>query len=136
MACLDTCLLIDLLRRAGSVRKRRASAKIKELADREERLTTTRFNVAELLVGVYRAGDPTRERAAVRTLLDKLTILEFDDGATKLFGRLTALLQELGKPAGDMDVLIAATALVSRETLITDNAAHFKNIAGLTVETY
>ena len=49
---------------------------------------------------------------------------------------LTALLQEKGKPAGDMDVLIAATALVAGEKLVTDNEVHFRHITGLIVDTY
>ena len=136
MACLDTCILIDLLRGAESTRKRRASAKILELAAKDERLTTTRFNVAELLVGAYRADDSSREIAAIGKLLARIAILDFDAEAANLFGRLTALLQEKGKPAGDMDVLIAATALVAGEKLVTDNEVHFRHITGLIVDTY
>jgi predicted nucleic acid-binding protein len=36
----------------------------------------------------------------------------------------------------DTSLLIAATALVAGETLITANATHFQNIPGLTVDTY
>ncbi|HEX7551608.1 MAG TPA: type II toxin-antitoxin system VapC family toxin [Candidatus Methylomirabilis sp.] len=49
-----------------------------------------------------------------------------------MFARITALLQQQGKPAGDMDVLIAATALVAGESLVTANPTHFRNIPGLT----
>jgi tRNA(fMet)-specific endonuclease VapC len=136
MACLDTSLLIDLIRSDVSVRRRRATNKLREVLARGERLTTSRFNVAELLVGVYRSDDPEREIRSVEALLQGVTVLEFGLDAARLFARITALLQQQGKPAGDMDVLIASTALVAAETLVTANPRHFRNIPGLTVESY
>ncbi len=51
MACLDTTLLIDLGRRA-SPRKEQAARKIEELTAKGQTIVTTRFNVAELYVGI------------------------------------------------------------------------------------
>lgn len=136
MACLDTSFLIDLLRSGASTRRRRATGMLREMLSRGEHLTTSRFNVAELLVGVYRSDDPERELRSVDALLQNLTVLEFGPEAARLFARITALLQQQGKPAGDMDVLIAATALAAGESLITANPTHFRNIPGLTVHTY
>lgn len=136
MACLDTTFLIDLARRGPSSGKDRARTKRRELADRGEALLTTRFNVAELYVGVWRSLDPEREQRAVAAVLDGVRVLEFDDSAAVLFARITAHLQKLGRPAGDMDVLIAATALAANEMLVTRNAEHFTDIPGLRAETY
>ncbi len=136
MACLDTSFLIDLIRSGASTRRRRATDKLRELLARGEYLTTSRFNVAELLVGVYRSDDPERELRSVDALLQNLAILEFGPEAARLFARITALLQQQGKLAGDMDVLIASTALVAGESLVTANPTHFRNIPGLTVDTY
>jgi len=36
----------------------------------------------------------------------------------------------------DTSFLIAATALVAGESLVTANPTHFRNIPGLTVDTY
>jgi tRNA(fMet)-specific endonuclease VapC len=136
MACLDTSFLIDLIRSGSSARRRRATEKLREVLARGEHLTTSRFNVAELLVGVYRSEDPERELRCVDALLQNMTVLEFTPEAARLFGRITALLQQQGKPAGDMDVLIAAAALAAGEPLVTANPAHFRNIPGLTIVTY
>jgi predicted nucleic acid-binding protein len=136
MACLDTSFLIDLIRTGASNRRRRATNELRELLANGELLTTTRFNVAELLVGVYSSDDPDQEIKIVSAALQKLTILEFGPDSALLFGRITALLGRQGKPAGDMDVLIAATALVAGESLVTANPAHFRNIPGLTVQVY
>jgi predicted nucleic acid-binding protein len=48
-----------------------------------EHLTTSRFNVAELLVGVYRSDDPERELRSVDALLQNMTVLEFGPEAAR-----------------------------------------------------
>ena len=133
MACLDTTILIDLSSRR-STRKDRASRKIEELAARGESLATTRFNLAELYVGLARSNRPAEDEKAVVALLQDVEILDFDDTAARLFGSITGLLQQRGTPAGDMDVLIAATALAHGHSLVTRNARHFRHIPDLAEE--
>jgi len=135
MACLDTTILIDLAGQSDRLRKR-ALDKIKELVKRGENLVTTRFNVAELYIGIARSDNPRAEKAVVHSLLADLGILEFDDKAAWVFGQITAYLQNAGQPAGDMDVLIAATAMAAGHSLITHNISHFANIPQLVVEQY
>ncbi len=43
------------------------------------------------------------------------------------FGRMRHALQSLGRPQADMDILIAATALTHRLTLVTRNTKHFED---------
>ena len=135
MACLDTTILIDLLSRR-SARKRQAVRKIEELAEKGQALTTTRFNVAELYVGLARSTRPKDDEQAIGALLREFEVLEFNDAAARVFGSITGFLQQIGKPAGDMDVLIASTAMVHGHSLITRNARHFKDIPHLIVEDY
>jgi len=135
MACLDTTILIDLAGR-GSQRKTQAVKKIEELVVKGQGLATTRFNVAELYVGVSRSRHPEEDERAVQALLSEFEILEFNDAAARVFGSITGFLQRMGHPAGDMDVLIAATAMVYGHTLVTRNARHFRHIPHLVVEEY
>ena len=135
MACLDTTILIDMAGRSVRLRKR-ALDKINKLINQDETLVTTRFNVAELNVGIAASTHPKTEEAAVRGLVADLSILEFDDKAAWIFGQITAYLHKLGRPAGDMDVLIAATAMAAGHSLITRDISHFANIPQLTVEEY
>lgn len=135
MACLDTTVLVDLVRPPGEW-KRRALEKVRELVRRGEGLVTTRFNLAELYVGVERSDDPQREEAAIQAVAGDFGVLDFDDRAARLFGQITAHLQRIGKPAGDMDVLIAATSMGAGHCLVTRNPAHFKSIPELAVQTY
>jgi hypothetical protein len=57
MACLDTTLLVDLLR-SNPRQKSRALDKTGELAGCDEVIDTTRSNLAELYVGIELAEDP------------------------------------------------------------------------------
>ncbi len=135
MACMDTTILIDLAGRSAKLRKR-ALDKLSEIVNRNETLVTTRLNIAELYIGIAHSNDPRAEEAVVRGLIADLGILEFDDKAAWLFGQITAYLQNLGRPAGDMDVLIAATAMAAGHSIITRDISHFANIPQLTVEEY
>ncbi len=135
MACLDTTILIDLIGNNSRNRKN-ALAKIDQLTQDNEPLYTTRFNLAELYVGLERSKSPKSEESIIQNLLKFINVLEFDERSARLFGQITAYLQIIGKPAGDMDVLIAATSLASTQKLITKNSRHFQNIPQLKVEDY
>ena len=78
MACLDTNALLDASSKKGRYREA-ARAIIAELTQSGEMLCTTRFNVAELFVGVERSDDASRESARVAEALDRIVILEFED---------------------------------------------------------
>lgn len=135
MACLDTTILIDMAGK-NSPLKQQALAKVESLVRKGQMLVTTRFNVAELYVGIARSNDPRREEKAIHALLADFEILEFTDAAARVFGSTTGLLQKIGKPAGDMDVLIAATAMVHGHPLVTRNPKHFQHIPDLLIEGY
>lgn len=50
------------------------------------------------------------------------------------FGDIKSRLRAIGKPTGEVDALIAATAMTYDATLITNNLRHFENIEGLKTE--
>src|SRR5436305_13209186 len=102
MAVLDTNILIDLgnPRRNGHAK---AVALAATVVQRGEAVCTTRFNVAELRVGLERSDDPIAEERRIARALSTLSILEFDEEGAEQFGRIQAQLFALGKPAGEMD---------------------------------
>jgi len=136
MACLDTAFLLDLYGRGGRSLQARARAKLEDLVALDEPLTTTRFTVAELWVGVARSIDSRREEEAMKELLAPLIVLDFDQASAEVFGRCMAFLLQAGRKPLDMDLLIASVALANDQTLVTLNATHFSAIPGLSVETY
>ncbi len=136
MACVDTSGILDLAGRGGKRLKRLIQNKLLDLARRGERVTTTRLTIAELYVGIHKARDPHAEEVRIAEVLQDFQVLEFTSQAARRFGRAVAHLHRIGRPVGDMDVLIAATTLAAGEYLITRDASHFADIPGLEVEEY
>ncbi len=136
MAVADTSFLLDLARGPGSRIGGKARARLRGLRAADDPLATTRFNVAELLVGVARSRDPDAERRKIENLLRPFTILEFHAGSAEAFGRIVGHLQATGIPIGDMDALIGAVALKAGHAVVTRNVRHFGRIPGLQVITY
>ena len=133
MACLDTTILIELL--ADNVERCLAANRtVQNLLRRDELLTTTRFNVAELYVGAMRSPRPRNEVDAIESLLENLVILDFRGSAAWTFAEISTHLRAAGRPIGDMDALIAATALANGQSIVTRNVAHVAAIPNLVVE--
>ena len=109
---------------------------MRRLLAQGETLVTTRFNVAELYVGIEQSRDPFGEQQHVAEASGDMEILEFDGVAARAFARIQARLRAIGRPVGDMDVLIAAVALTSGESLVTRNGRHYMNMPGLAVIEY
>jgi len=137
MACFDTTALVDISGRGGRAPCRAARDLVRRLRSRpEETLVTTRFNVAELLVGVARAQHRHVEVRRVRKVLRPLAVLEFDARAARAFGRIVGHLLDRGTPIGDMDALIASVCLVNGHPVVTRNVRHFERVPGLVVVSY
>jgi tRNA(fMet)-specific endonuclease VapC len=66
-------------------------------------------------------------------LLRDVGFLEVDLDVARKYGEVYAHLLDQGLPMPQMDLLIAATALVHNLTLVTHNVADFANVPGLTV---
>lgn len=135
MACLDTTVLIDLIGR-GERRRRDAAEQALKRLRHEQPHAITRFSLAELYVGFECSTDPKRDRAAFDPMLSKLSVLEFDARAMRTYAALVAHLTRLGRSSGVMDMLIGSVALANGQRLVTRNAAHFRAIPGLRVDSY
>jgi len=134
MAVLDTNILIDLIRKHPGPAARRAVDLVRGLLSEGESLMTTRFNAAELYVGAELAANPSDEATRIDACLGALRILDFDDAAARVYGRIEVSLRGVGRPAGDFDALIASVALRHGQILVTRNPRHFHGITGLSVQ--
>lgn len=126
--CLDTNTCIDWLKgNSRSLRERlsRSSPGAVAIPSMVE---------AELLLGAELSSRPQVERLGVSQLLRHLPVLSFDSDAAKYYARIRAELQRKGTPVGANDLVIAATALSHRATLVTHNTREFSRIPGLTLE--
>jgi tRNA(fMet)-specific endonuclease VapC len=125
---IDTDWVIDHLNEVESVTQR-----LHELAP--EGLALSVVSLGELYEGVYYSRDPEASGASLQRFLNReLTILGIDEETCKLFGRERGRLRTIGQRIGDMDLMIAATALQYDLTLLSNNRRHFDRIDGLRIE--
>jgi tRNA(fMet)-specific endonuclease VapC len=89
---------------------------------------------AELWYGAAKSRQPQRSRAEQDALLLPFRILDFDGAAADRYASLRAHLARAGKPIGDRDLMIAATALANRMGVVTNNTREFVRVPGLRVE--
>jgi tRNA(fMet)-specific endonuclease VapC len=90
---------------------------------------------AELRFGARKLGSKTLT-GKVDDLLGSIPVLSLDAGADDIYAEIRLQLEQAGTPIGPNDLLIAAHALESGLTLVTDNAKEFGRIAGLQVENW
>jgi tRNA(fMet)-specific endonuclease VapC len=90
---------------------------------------------AELRYGCAKSGS-TRLLKAVEDLLAEIKVLPFDVPADAEYGGIRSELEAAGKPIGGNDLLIAAHALATGATIVTDNTGEFKRIRGLSVQNW
>ena len=124
---LDTNILSEHLRRPSGLFHR--------FVQHSGRLYTSSVSLAELFVWVFGRPDPTPTRAAVEKLLMyEVNVIPLDADCAEEFGRLRVALRRMGISVDNMDLLIAATALVFDLTVVTHNTSHFENIPGLRLD--
>ena len=100
---------------------------------REEQFTSA-VVAGELLAGAHRASSRDKWLARIsEEVLPTLVVLPFDLACARAYGELRAHLADVGRPVGDADAMIGATALVHGLTLVTANVRHFSVMPGLTV---
>src|SRR6476646_3403439 len=126
---LDTNIISDLIRNPQG----RAAKRIAKVG--EENICTSVIVAAELRYGCAKSGS-TRLLKAVEDLLAEIKVLPFDGPADAEYCGIRSELGAAGKPIGGNDLLIAAHALATGATIVTDNTGEFKRIRGLSVQNW
>ncbi len=90
---------------------------------------------AELRYGALRRETAELQRP-VEGLLQRLSILPFEDPADHYYAEIRAQLEKAGTPIGRNDTLIAAHALALGCTLVTDNEREFARVKSLKIENW
>ncbi len=75
-------------------------------------------------------------RKAIESMLSSLVILEFDEEAAWIYGKVRTEVLKTGKDIGVMDALIAAHAVSQNLVLVTNNTKHFVNVSQLKLENW
>jgi tRNA(fMet)-specific endonuclease VapC len=105
------------------------------LDHRPSELCLSSITLAELRFGVE-AKRSRRLRTAITAFVKDVYVAPFDESAAERFGVVAAALASRGKAIGTFDTLIAAHALSLGVTVVTNNAKHFRQVAGLKVENW
>lgn len=126
---LDTNIVSDLVRHPQG----RISAQIGEVG--EAQVCTSIIVAAELRYGAAKKGS-ARLAAQLEAVLDALDVLPFAAPADTAYGLIRARLEEIGKPIGGNDLLIAAQAVALGYTIVTDNEREFARVEGLSRENW
>ena len=128
MILLDTNVVVAYLNGDRSVLKK-IQADIGKVA-----LST--LVVAELDYGAKVSQRAKENLEKLYQFLNIVQVVPFDVECAKVFGTVKSKLRSLGKPTGEVDALIAATAMTHEATLVTSNKRHFENIEGLKIEVW
>ena len=100
------------------------------------RIALSTLVVAELDYGAKASQKAKENLEKLHRFVDIVRVIPFDLECAKIFGTIKSKLRKIGKPTGETDALIAATAMAHRALLITGNKRHFENIEGLKVESW
>ena len=94
-------------------------------------LRVSTVTMGELYTWAMRAAAPPQRLQGLQEMLRDVTVLEVTLDVARKFGELRAALYDQGLPPPDMDLMIAATALLYDLTLVTHNTKDFAHVPGL-----
>lgn len=128
---LDTAFIIDLM--DGDDDAIRA---YEEYEDAREQQYLASITVLELHEGIERSIHSDAERRNVRGVIDTKPVIPADRVVMKKAGTVSGRLITDGNEIDREDCVVAATALIEEEPVVTRNVAHFERIPGVEVRSY
>ena len=126
---LDTNIVSDLVRNPQG----RAAEHIRRVG--EVQVCTSIIVAAELRYGAAKRGSPRLARQ-LDAVLGVLDILPFEAPADAAYALIRTRLEQIGRPIGGNDLLIAAQAIALGYTVVTDNEGEFARVDGLLRENW
>ena len=88
------------------------------------------ITAAELQYGARKRNNKQLTQK-VKAFCDLVEIIPWDEDAAKAYAKLRVELETSGTPIGNIDMLIAASALARKAVLVTDNTEHFSRVKDL-----
>ena len=130
---IDSTLLIHAERNQFTP-EQLVAAILDRYGDREVAISV--MSAGELLHGCWRADTPARRARReefVEALLAAVPVVAITSPIIRVFAEVDAHLRAAGIKLPTSDLLIACTALVREDEVLTGNARHFRQVPGLTV---
>ncbi|MGR3173293.1 MAG: type II toxin-antitoxin system VapC family toxin [Candidatus Scalindua sp.] len=128
MILLDTNVVIAYLNGNKAVSER-IRAEIDKIA-------ISTLVAAELDYGAKASRNAKKNLGNLYRFLDIVQVIPFDLECAKNFGTIKSKLRSIGKPTGEVDALIAATAMAHKAALVSANKKHYEKIDGLKIEVW
>jgi tRNA(fMet)-specific endonuclease VapC len=126
MILLDTNIIAAFLNGNELVSKR--------ILEAVDQIALSALVVAELNYGAKVSSKTKENLERLNRLLEIIRVVPFDIECAKAFGTIKSRLRSISRLTGEMDALIAATAIANNAILVTMNKKHFENIEDLNVE--
>ena len=125
---LDTCVCISMFRNEGNVRDtlRRIGTKNCYISE---------ITVAELYFGLAKSSEKQRKMEDIREVQRLFRVIPVYS-SFKEYGEIRQTLEHTGLRVDQFDLLIGATAIHHKMTLVTSNLKHFERIQGLEIENW
>jgi tRNA(fMet)-specific endonuclease VapC len=117
------------------INARPAAVLARFVAHEVDGLGISAITASELYWSVFKSGS-VHNRTTLEKFLSPLAVLDYDLGAARKYGDLSACLEQLGTPIGPLDMQIAAHALALDITLVTSNVREFARVPGLRLENW
>ena len=126
MYILDTNTLIYYFKGQGQVAQNLVNVSAQEIS-------IPTIVLFELQVGIAKSTSPAKRTQQLQELMSRVNLVLFDREAALAAAKIRAELEQQGTPIGQMDVLIAGTAIALQATLVTHNINEFSRVSGLTI---
>ncbi|MBI3334341.1 PIN domain-containing protein [Candidatus Pacearchaeota archaeon] len=131
MVFVDSSFVIDYLRGRENARKMYRS-----LMEESEQIMISSIALMELITGAYLSGRTKDEIDKIKKFLTFAAISDFTEECAFEAGKIEAELSKNGSIIDSEDSMIASSALLANEFLVTRNIHHFEKIRGLKIRSY
>lgn len=123
---IDTNIIIYRLKNMGNVNAN-------FLKYKNEDMFVSVISCGELVFGAKKSSAVEKNLQTVEAVKSIFPLIDVDADVMDVFGEIKAHTQKTGKVIDDMDLLIAASAISNKMTLVTHNTKHFENIPNLKI---
>ena len=123
---IDTNIIIYRLKNMGNVNAN-------FLKYKNDDMFVSVISYGELVFGAKKSSAVEKNLQTVEAVKSIFPLIDVDADVMDVFGEIKTHTQKTGKVIDDMDLLIAASAISNKMTLVTHNTKHFENIPNLKI---
>lgn len=103
-----------------------------QVSRNQKAVVLSSITLAESLFGARKKGSQ-KLLSLISLFREIFPVLPWTADAAEAYSRIRTELEGKGHPIGNMDMLIAASAIASGSTLVTNNERHFRHVPVLTL---